>query len=57
MVYLVKVGGFSEYVFHDSEDALGFAKTAKLAQIDGKEVNITLHTDDEWADENKKEDE
>ena len=55
MVYLVKVGGFSEYVFHDSEDALGFAKTAKLAQIDADTIRITLFTEEEWTEITKKE--
>ena len=56
MVYVVRIG-YNNFVFDDSEEAVGFAKTAKMSGIDGKEVNITLHTDDEWADGNKKEDE
>ena len=55
MVYVVEVG-YNDFVFNDSEDAMSFARTAKLFGIDGKNVEITLYTKEEWAEKNKKED-
>lgn len=56
MVYVVEVG-YHDFIFDDMEEAMGFAKTAKMKCSDEKAVRINLHTDDEWADMNKKEDE
>lgn len=55
MVYLVKVG-YTDFFFTDSEEAFGFAKTAKRTCEDGKSVCIELYSEEEWVAKNNKED-
>lgn len=56
MVYVVEVG-YHDFIFDDMEEAMGFAKTAKMKCFDEKIVRINLYTEKEYADMNKKEDE
>lgn len=53
MVYVVAVG-YTDFFFTDSEEAFGFARTAKKSCEDGKVVTITLYSEDEWVAKNEK---
>lgn len=56
MKYGVRIGS-TEYLFDDSEEAIGFAKTAKLKCTFYRQVIIEVYSDEELINREKKEDE
>ena len=55
MVYVVSVS-YVKFIFTDSEEAFGFARTAKKTQKDQNDsVSVDLYSEEEWAKLNKKE--